>query len=182
MARKPTNPRIQKTHTTAVFKIHNPSLKKRAMLDDCLYRYHLAFEKALKAVLDKLDEIKRLKNKRDVEARISNITNEVIKSLPLANGSKSGVAKDMVATVTSYLELQATYEKSIDGKSEVEISKMGGIPGKPTVPRIHAGEDHWIDVLNAFHYEMTLEEERSAQDELTREKTRPASFCAVSTQ
>ena len=34
---------------TAVFKLHNPTQRKRAMLDHALLRNHLAYTKALKA-------------------------------------------------------------------------------------------------------------------------------------
>ena len=36
---------------TAVFKLHNPTQRKRAMLDDALMRNHLAYTKALDAVM-----------------------------------------------------------------------------------------------------------------------------------
>jgi len=37
------NPSISYAYKTAVFRIHNPSRHKRAMLDDALTRYHRAY-------------------------------------------------------------------------------------------------------------------------------------------
>ena len=185
MPRQSTDPRIQTAHKTAILRVHNPSQKKRAMLDDCLYRYHLAFEKALMAVFAELDDLKALFAKLDdlkgpekrgqssyIKNCIRSIAHGVVKSRPLSRASKDGVVKDIQATVTAYLELFRDYEKSIEGKTEEEIAKAGGLPGKPTVPRIDAGEDHWLDILEMFHHEMSLEEERAAQDEMARERKR----------
>ena len=185
MPRQSTDPRIQTAHKTAIFRIHNPSQKKRAMMDDCLYRYHLAFEKALMAVFAELDDLKALFAKLDdlkgpekreqsshIKNRIRSIAHGVVKPRPLSSASKDGVVNDIQATVTAYLELFRDYEKSIEGKTEEEIAKAGGLPGKPTVPRIDAGEDHWLDILEMFHHEMSLEEERAAQDEMARERKR----------
>jgi hypothetical protein len=36
---------------TAVFKLHNPTQRKRAMLDNALLHNHLAYTKALKAAI-----------------------------------------------------------------------------------------------------------------------------------
>jgi hypothetical protein len=40
---------------TAVFKLHNPSQRKRAMLDYALLQNHLAYTKALRAVPGSFD-------------------------------------------------------------------------------------------------------------------------------
>lgn len=171
MRRKPKDPRIETAYKTAVFKIHNPSKRKRVMLDDCLYRYHLAFEKALKAVFAEINTLEGL-NSKDQKARIKSIATGIVNALPLATGSKSGVLKDIDASIRSYLELTKDYKKSIEGKTNEEITKMGGIPGKPTVPRLDLGIDTWAEVLQPFLYEMSLEEEASARDEMAREQKR----------
>ena len=104
MPAKRPDPRIQTAHKTAIFRIHNPSQKKRAMLDDCLYRYHLAFEKALRAVFAELAELKAL-DKRSQTIRIRVIALAVSQSLPLGGASKDGVVNDTEATVTPPLDL-----------------------------------------------------------------------------
>jgi len=72
-------------------------------------------------------------------------------------------------TVKSYLELRKDYEKKCKGKTEEEISKMGGVPGRPTVPRLVPAENEWADRLDTFTSTLTLEEEANARDELLKE-------------
>jgi len=56
-------------HKTAIFSIHAPTKRKRAMLDDAMYRYHLAFTKGLSLLMQQEEELKSL-NKTDLSKRI----------------------------------------------------------------------------------------------------------------
>ncbi len=54
MTQKPT---LVKAVKTAAFKLHNPSRRKRAMLDYALLHYHLAYSKALAAVQPDIERL-----------------------------------------------------------------------------------------------------------------------------
>jgi hypothetical protein len=45
-----SSPTVDTALKTAVFKLHNPSRRKRAMLDHALLHNHLAYNKALKSL------------------------------------------------------------------------------------------------------------------------------------
>ena len=45
-----SSPTVNTALKTAVFKLHNPSRRKRAMLDHALLHNHLAYNKALKSL------------------------------------------------------------------------------------------------------------------------------------
>ena len=59
--RSPATPvRLVKAFKVAVFKLHNPSQRKRAVMRDAMKRAHLAYGKLLDAHLPDQDEIDRL--------------------------------------------------------------------------------------------------------------------------
>ncbi len=58
--KKPTPPGHVKVFKTAIFKVHNPSQHKRAMLRDAMKRAHLAYDRLLNAFLPDAAEIDRL--------------------------------------------------------------------------------------------------------------------------
>ncbi len=59
--RSPATPvRLVKAFKVAVFKLHNPSQRKRAVMRDAMKRAHLAYTKLLDAHLPDQDEIDRL--------------------------------------------------------------------------------------------------------------------------
>lgn len=155
-------------HKTAIFSIHAPTKRKRAMLDDAMYRYHLSFTKGLSELMQQVEELKPL-NKTDLSKKIREIIKDRIVKSPLSNSAKSAIPDDLEYTVKSYLELRKDYEKKCKGKSKEEINKMGGVPGRPTVPRLVPADKEWADRLDAFTSTLTLEEEANARDELLKE-------------
>lgn len=155
-------------HKTAIFSIHAPTKRKRAMLDDAMYRYHLAFTKGLSLLMQHEEELKPL-NKTDLSKKIKEIIKDRIVKSPLSNSAKSAIPDDLEYTVKSYLELRKDYEKKCEGKTKEEINKMGGVPGKPTIPRLVPADKEWVDRLEAFTTTLTLEEEANARDELLKE-------------
>ena len=168
MSRTKVRPDQVKVNKTAVFQIHAPTQRRKAMLHDAMYRYHLAFTHGLKILLDQIDHLKNIE-KNDLKGEIKKLTGEKMKARPLSNGAKSGLQEDFHSTIQSHIELLKLYEKNIEGKTEEEIEKRGGIPGKPTIPPLIDRDEEWADKLDAFLTITTLEDESKARDNLLRE-------------
>ncbi len=58
--KRPTPKGHVKVFKTAVFKLHNPSKRKRAQLIDSMKRAHLAYERLLNRFMPDQSEIERL--------------------------------------------------------------------------------------------------------------------------
>ncbi len=75
----PRNPAIAYAYKTAVFKIHNPSLRKRAMLGDALKRNHRAYSKLLELLLPRVDEFKEHKADKWREGAVAKVAQGMVK-------------------------------------------------------------------------------------------------------
>ena len=110
--KRATPPGYQKTYRTAVFKLHNPSQKKRAMLRDCMRRAHLSYTKLLdefmppQAEVERLAKLPKMERRRAFQPIAAACTNKAqnIGHLPLA--ARDGNRVDALAQIKSYIGLQ----------------------------------------------------------------------------
>ena len=166
-------------HKTATFQIHAPTKRRQALLHDSMYRNHLAYTRGLKKLLENIEQLKLLK-KSDFNKEGDGLIRPMIKSLPLSSSARSGVIEDLMGTISSYIELMKDYEKRIKGKTPEEIKKMGGIPGRPTVPPLISSEEDWAGRVDALRKVVFLEDENEAKTNLLKEskagQLRPLNF------
>ena len=166
-------------HKTATFQIHAPTKRRQALLHDAMYRNHLAYTRGLKKLLENIEQLKLLK-KSDFNKEGDGLIRPMIKSLPLSSSARSGVIEDLLGTISSYIELMKDYEKRIKGKTPEEIKKMGGIPGRPTVPPLISSEEDWAGRVDALRKVVFLEDENEAKTNLLKEskagQLRPLNF------
>ena len=172
---------------TAVFKLHNPSRRKRAMLEYALRHNHLAYSRALAAVTPLIrslldDERAARENDRTLppaeqrkKARqrkferewilVSQIT-KIIKPLPICIASKAArsIPGSLVGQIESFIELHG-HQQSV---------------GFPSVQRLQRDQRSYEQKLQRFASATVLEEENIARDELLNEqkvgKYRPLLF------
>jgi hypothetical protein len=101
---------------TAVFKIHNPSKHKQAMLRDAMKRAHVCYGKLLERNLPDQEEVKRLlaltKRERRIEMNNlkSRLEKQVTKWPHLSIGGKAAISREVMAQVSSYIELHGVQE------------------------------------------------------------------------
>ena len=166
-------------YKTAVFQIHAPTKRRRALLHDAMYRYHLGFTKILDLTLKNIDGLKTVEKKK-FNGSLTSLIQQPIKCLPLPNSAKSGLAQDISGTISAYLELLKDYEDGIKNLSEKEIEKKGGRPGLPSIPRLISVADDWDARLKDMGAALTFEDENTARDKLLKEskagKLRPMLF------
>ena len=172
---------------TAVFKLHNPSCRKRAMLEYALRHNHLAYSRALAAVtpltqsfLDSertsreadralpLTEQRKKAHQRKFERErilVAQIS-KTIKPLPTSGSSKAlrSIPGSLVGQIESYIEL--------DGHMQSV--------GFPSAQRLQRDQRSYEQKLQRFASATLLEEENIARDELLSEqkvgKYRPLLF------
>ncbi len=112
---KRAKPGIVKVFKTAVFKVHNPSQHKRAMMDYALRQGEHAFWKAIDHVAPKVPALLPMKKKerRDQYRLIGKELAALLKPLPISRGCKEALAAsvqgEVIGQLDSYLEL-------VDGK------------------------------------------------------------------
>ena len=169
--KRATPPGHSKVFKTAIFKIHNPSRHKRAMLRSAMKHAHLGYEKLLDQFMPCDQEIKRLGelNKKERREYVNNIQPKVIKSasrLPnLSVNAKSGVRVEALAQIKSTLGLQSEQESV----------------GLPTVPRINDSQPEYEAALEDIVRSSHLMEENRCKDELNTVAKmgtlRPLYFC-----
>src|SRR5579871_4503157 len=100
---------VMRVFKTAVFKIHNPTRRKRALLDDALQRNHLAYTKALRSLTPNLEMYASLE-KRERDAAMQRAAAEIVTPLPLSSGAKRGVINDVMGQINSYIEVRRKQE------------------------------------------------------------------------
>lgn len=172
------NPSIQTAVKTAVFKLHNPSRRKRAMLDYALRQNHLAYTKALAVIGPQLPELvaseyeqrrrddaegadarerrKRIRQRKiEREKRLAQQIGRIVKALPVPIAAKAyrSVAGNIIGQVESHIELH-------DEQASV---------GVPTVQRLRPDPSEHVAALRALAEAMTVEEETAARDRLAAE-------------
>ena len=108
-----------KTYRTAIFKLHNPSQKKRAMLRDCMRRAHLAYSSLLGEFMPAPDEVKRLSAlpKRGSQEHFKPLVAAIVKraqNVPqLALAARDGNRVDVIAAIKSHIGLQDEQDEVI---------------------------------------------------------------------
>jgi IS605 OrfB family transposase len=171
----PTGPSIITAVKTAVFKLHNPSCRKRAMLDFALLHNHLAYTKALKAITPVIKQLvdeelqcrlaekdfpARERNKLTRErkwkrhALIGERINKVLVPLPLPSSAKASrsITGDIIGQIESHLELHGEQDSV----------------GLPTVQPLRRDAVSYESALQALVSSRTKEEEDSARDDIVR--------------
>lgn len=154
----PTAPRMVSVFKTAVFKLHNPSQHKRAMLRDAMKRAHVCFGKLLERNLPDANELERLRALTKKERRSeflklkSRLEKDAFKWPHLSGGGKSAIANEAMAAIASYVELGQVQESA----------------GVPTVTRINALQIEHEAALDQFRLAFDLKDENELRDEIAR--------------
>ena len=107
--KKPRPPGHVKVYKTAVFKIHNPTAHKCAMLKDSMKRAHLAYTRLLAHLLpgvERFASVTKKERNADMQTRIY----KFVRALPLGQGAKAGVRIDVQGQINSYIELRDSQE------------------------------------------------------------------------
>ena len=111
-----------KTFKAAVFKLHNPSNHKKAMLLDSMKRAERAYwagmslaENYLKGLL-KTDK----KERRKALFELKELVRKKITPLPISVASKYGVLEDVIAQVSSYIELMESGQEATFPEREAQ--------------------------------------------------------------
>ena len=160
---------------TATFKLHNPSKRKRGMLNYALLQNYLAYTKALRASQSLIERLvkeelaqreaekslpakekntAKTKRKYQRTAELSKGINKTIRALPICSASKitRSIPGDLIGQVESHIALHDEQESV----------------GLPTVQHITGIEDKYAQRLEACAGALTLEEETRSRDELLR--------------
>ena len=98
---------MSKVFKTCLFKIHNPSQRRRAMMLDCMRRADRAFWKLMRHYEPQADALLKL-DRSGRRQRLNEIKKECGKSLsqlPLSQSAIGGLPYDVAAQVSSFLEL-----------------------------------------------------------------------------
>ena len=149
----PPNPAKAYAYKTAVFRIHNPSRRKRAMLSDALTRNHRAYTKLLVALLPNVEEYASFKAGKRRESAIYQHAAPIVRPLPLSIGAKAGLINDVAGQISSYIELRQEQEN----------------PSTPTAARLNATQLDYEASLLALASATTLDDENTARDRLFSE-------------
>jgi hypothetical protein len=143
---------VMRVYKTAVFKIHNPSRRKRALLDDALRRNHLAYTKTLHILTANI-ETYAAQDKRGRDAAMQPAAAEIVTPLPLSSAAKAGVIGDVMGQINSYIELRVKQETT----------------SPPTARRLSAALPDYLDALQNFASTTNLKEENAARARLLSE-------------
>ncbi len=155
---EPVSPKTVAIFKTAVFKIHNPSKHKRAMLRDAMKRAHVCYGKLLERNLPDRAEVKRLLDLNKRERRIKmnefkgRLEREAFKWPHLSTGAKAAISREVHAGISSHIELHDVQE---------------GV-GVPTVTRINETQPEYEAAVDLFQYALTIEDENMLRDEISR--------------
>ena len=144
---------VMRVYKTAVFKIHKPSRRKRALLDDALRRNHLAYSKALRILKANIETYAGL-DKRKRDTLMAREARGIVTALPLSNAAKAGVVGDVMGQINSYIERRGQQENT----------------SLPTVQRLSGADTRdYVDALQAFVGTLSLKEENAARGRLMSE-------------
>jgi len=170
-----TVPDIQTAVKTAVFKIHNPSRRKRAILDYALRQSHLAYSKALHAILPTVPDLAR----REREARSGDLAEGITpqEQRRRARQRKFDRERMLVKAITKVLAplpigLSAKAYRSTTGnligqvESHISLHEKQESVGLPTAQRLKPDPDEFETTLRTVTKTTSLEEENVARDRL----------------
>ena len=98
---------MKTVYKTAVFKLHNPSKHRKAMLIDCMQRAEHAYWKVLNKIKPEVDAMKDMdrKERRQALFALKKKIDSYLVPLPLAQSAQRGVQEDTYMQASSYLEL-----------------------------------------------------------------------------
>ena len=89
-----------KVYKTAIFKIHNPTHHKCAMLKDSMKRAHLGYTRLLAHLLPDLERFDAMtKKERNAEMQLR--IYRFVQALPLGQGAKAGIRIDVQGQINS---------------------------------------------------------------------------------
>lgn len=149
--------RVVTTFKTAVFRLHNPSKRRQAMLDQALRLGHLTYSRALQALLAELPGFIAQTDKRQRRVAITEalrrIKARIINPVPMGSAAKSGLLKDLEGQLLSHLELREEQEAA----------------SPPSVQRLQTEAGAWETALVELARSGTLEQETAARDRLLLE-------------
>ena len=153
--KRATPPGHVKVFKTAVFKIHNPSKRRRAVLLDSMKRAHLAYGKLLTRFMPDDEEIQRLKTFKTFDRRkeLSALrlrVNKEARQAHLANNSADAIAQDVIDQISGTAGLQNEQEDV-------------GLPG---VARLNASQPEYEAALQGLMSSADLMSENDFRDEL----------------
>ncbi len=162
--KKPKPPGHVKVYKTAVFKIHNPSKHKRAMLKDSMKRAHLAYTRLLAQLLPDVERFASMTKKErnnEMQRRIYRF----LRPLPLGTGASAGIRIDVQGQINSYIELRNSQEGA----------------QVPTAGRLNIEAPAFDAALDELrHLGSNLEREGALRDEIARlaksPRLRPVSY------
>ncbi len=101
---------------TAIFKLHNPSKRKQALLQKAFKNYHLLYDRLLKVIFNEIDKFysaiaystkkgeTRYSDKKAVQY-INSQYRSILNAFVLSSGLKESLCKDLAGTLLSYKEL-----------------------------------------------------------------------------
>jgi IS605 OrfB family transposase len=98
-----------KVYKTAIFKIHNPSRHKRAMLKDSMKRAHLAYTRLLASFIPDVERLAAM-HKKERNDEMQRRIYRFVKGLPVAQGAKAGIRIDVQGQLNSYIEPRDSQE------------------------------------------------------------------------
>jgi hypothetical protein len=170
-----SSPTVNTAVKTAVFKLHNPSQRKCAMLDHALLHNHLAYSKALKAVTPLLKTLVEEEHRcrlaeQELPARergslsrhrkwkrqalLAKRLNETVRQLPICNAAKAArsIPGSIIGQIESHLELHGEQDAV----------------GLPTVQPLRSDKVPFEKALEALVSSRTKEEEDAARDDMAR--------------
>jgi hypothetical protein len=160
---------------TAIFKLHNPTQRKRAMLHHALLHNHLAYTKAVKAALPLVKnlvetELQCRVNDKELTARersthallrkweraaiLKKRIRSAISGMPICGASRAArsLPGSIIGQIESYLELHETH----------------ATVGLPTVQSLRRDEVPYKRALHALVSSHTVDQEEAARIELMR--------------
>jgi IS605 OrfB family transposase len=147
-----------KTYKTAVFKVHNPSHHKRAVMQHAMRSAHLLYAKMLKEFmpdeteLKRLGQIKTFDRKKELAELVKKISKRLTQHNYVATGIRNGLLKDLEAQISSSAGLQDVQESV----------------GSPTPTTLDPGSTLYQEALEDISTCTDLEEENFLRDEIAR--------------
>jgi hypothetical protein len=154
---KPSLPGHVKVYKTAVFKIHNPSQRKRAMLIDSMKRAHLAYTRLQRHLLADVERFSTM-TKKERNSEMQTRVYRFLRPLPLGHGAAAGVRVDVQGQINGYIELRN--------------SQLGA--QLPTVSRLNAEATYYAAALEELtHLGSDVDREKTLCGELARLARRP---------
>jgi IS605 OrfB family transposase len=142
-------------YLTAKFKLHNPSKRRRAMIDHALVSAHLAFDKLLRKVRPDVEALEQITDPAEAKRAHGELgfrlQRMATKIRALGNAAKASVTQDVSEQIDSYLALC----KSNPATSYPKAARLRARPGEEAAK-----------ALERLAGAVTIAEENAARDAL----------------